>query len=489
MWLAAEDTVLAAAVRRYGTNQWERVALLLLRKLARMAKERWVEVLLPAAAPAAWSRDDDVRLGELVRAMPNQWRTISEAVGRTAQQCVERWAVLQGGVAAAAEEEDTDPLHLEDDAEMVADARARLGSDLLKKVKRRAREKMLEEAKRALLVQLRRDGALARLKVKKRYAGEIDYGVEVPHAVAVPAGPHDVHGEVVAGEAARAEYERDLGRGSAVPETKPKRQRTGVAVPAQPAQLVERQALVLGERTRGHESRQAVRRRDIDFGGLPRPQNEYQVEAVVDAEEEAEHEAESEHQGAAPMPGSLPLLVPFYSLASRKNLPVPTLRPTPRNEIDTEVLALVEADAGGTPLPGLLPAAWSTVQAQFEAEIRDMPLLLPAPPLLPVPLLLAETLAEYTATTTLLSATTRERLQTHYAAQLARLAEANTSVRHAHARARELQSQLAVARQAQAAEAQAQATATASLAHAAAAAHATAAATSDRLAMARLGTL
>jgi pre-mRNA-splicing factor CDC5/CEF1 len=94
VWKNTEDEILKAAVMKYGKNQWARVASLLSRKSASQCKARWYEWLDPSIKKTEWSRDEEEKLLHLAKLMPNQWRTISSAVGRTAGQCLEHYEKL-----------------------------------------------------------------------------------------------------------------------------------------------------------------------------------------------------------------------------------------------------------------------------------------------------------------------------------------------------------------------------------------------------------
>src|ERR1700722_14947113 len=119
--------------------------------------------------------------------MPTQWRTIAPIVGRTASQCLEHYEKLldlaqlnkaeaSGEVLVSSLEEAKrlrpgevdpspetkparpDPVDMdEDEKEMLSEARARLANTQGKKAKRKAREKMLEEARRLASLQKRRE--------------------------------------------------------------------------------------------------------------------------------------------------------------------------------------------------------------------------------------------------------------------------------------------------------------------------------------------
>ena len=175
--------------------------------------------------------------------MPAQWRTIGPLVGRTAGQCQERYERLldeaamaasgggepgtasaaglevgEGGVSAASAARKLrpgeidphpetkparpDPIDMdEDEIEMLQEARARLANTQGKKAKRKAREKMLQEAKRMADLQKRRElkaaGLLsgeAKTRAKKKLR-DIDLGVEIPFHKPAPAGFHSTRDE------------------------------------------------------------------------------------------------------------------------------------------------------------------------------------------------------------------------------------------------------------------------------------------------------
>jgi pre-mRNA-splicing factor CDC5/CEF1 len=239
VWKNSEDEILKAAVMKYGKQQWARVASLLNRKSAKQCKARWNEWLDPSIRKVEWSREEDEKLLHLAKLMPAQWKTIGPLVGgRTAVQCQERYEQLLDEAAAgtragdekmAAVEGDgvagsskklragdidphpetkparPDPIDMdEDEIEMLQEARARLANTQGKKAKRKAREKMLNEAKRLADLQKRRElkqagllSSSARTKSMsgKRRRREIDLGVEIPFHKPAPAGFHSTGDE------------------------------------------------------------------------------------------------------------------------------------------------------------------------------------------------------------------------------------------------------------------------------------------------------
>ncbi len=45
----------------------------------------------PQHQEVEWSREEDEKLLHLAKLMPTQWRTIAPIIGRTANQCLERY--------------------------------------------------------------------------------------------------------------------------------------------------------------------------------------------------------------------------------------------------------------------------------------------------------------------------------------------------------------------------------------------------------------
>ncbi|GBG31170.1 Cell division cycle 5-like protein [Hondaea fermentalgiana] len=222
VWKNSEDEILKAAIMKYGKNQWPRVASLLPRKTAKQCKRRWNEWLDPMIKKTEWTREEDEKLLHLTKLMPTQWRTIAPMVGRTPGQCLERYGQLLD-MAGAGEDQgqegeadrarnarldrlDTnpedkparpDPIDMDDDEkEMLSEAKARLANVNGKKAKRKAREKLLENARRMAKLQKYRELKAAgmsshRALLDRREKGEIDYAAEIPFERRVPIGFYD----------------------------------------------------------------------------------------------------------------------------------------------------------------------------------------------------------------------------------------------------------------------------------------------------------
>ena len=246
VWKNSEDEILKAAVMKYGKQQWARVASLLNRKSAKQCKARWNEWLDPSVRKVEWSREEDEKLLHLAKLMPAQWRTIGPLVGRTGGQCQERYERLLDEAAGGSQEEDghaqdggamaarklrpgeidphpetkparPDPIDMdEDEVEMLQEARARLANTQGKKAKRKAREKMLAEAKRLADLQKRRElkaagllSGAAKSRSKKRLR-DIDLGVEIPFHKPAPAGFHATGDEDERAESIRNQRLKDV---------------------------------------------------------------------------------------------------------------------------------------------------------------------------------------------------------------------------------------------------------------------------------------
>ncbi|OLL26707.1 Pre-mRNA-splicing factor cef1 [Neolecta irregularis DAH-3] len=242
VWLNTEDEILKAAVAKYGKNQWARISSLLVRKTPKQCKARWHEWLDPGIKKTEWSKEEDEKLLHLAKLMPTQWRTIAPIVGRTANQCLDRYQTLldeaeqqenvelglagtgADGQAPTADsvrqlrpgEVDPypenkpakpDPIDMdEDEKEMLSEARARLANTQGKKAKRKAREKQLEESRRLSMLQKRRELKAAGINVKliQKKKGQMDYNIDIPFEKKPALGFYDTTEEDIAAEAAKA---------------------------------------------------------------------------------------------------------------------------------------------------------------------------------------------------------------------------------------------------------------------------------------------
>lgn len=230
-WTNVEDQILRAAVSKYGLTQWARVASLLPKKTAKQAKARWNEYLNPTINRTEWSQQDDEKLLNLAKLLPNQWRSIASVMGRTSTHCLERYQKLLDGALKDGEDEgdenavdtnftgpgiealpalgnafeslpsrpDMEDMS-EDEAEMLSEAKARLANTQGKKAKRKERERLLEESRRIALLQKRRELKAAGINISlvlknKQRRKEFDYNADIPHERQPPPGLYDTSKE------------------------------------------------------------------------------------------------------------------------------------------------------------------------------------------------------------------------------------------------------------------------------------------------------
>ena len=216
-WKNVEDEMLKAGVMKYGLNQWSRLASLLPRKTAKQCKARWYEWLDPSIKKTEWTNHEEEKLLHLSKIFPSQWRTIAPLVGRTPHQCITHYEKLLD-LAQGRENIENDPRKLrpgeidptpevrparadpidmeDDDKEMIAEARVRIANVKGKKAKRKARERVIDEARRLAQLQkfreLRNAGVDFVIERKERNKKkEFDYGREIPME-RVPVEIYDV---------------------------------------------------------------------------------------------------------------------------------------------------------------------------------------------------------------------------------------------------------------------------------------------------------
>ena len=185
-WTNAEDEIIKAAVTKFGFHQWGRIASLLGNKSAKQAKARWHEWLDPSIKKTDWSPEEEEKLLLLVAQLPSQWKTIASLVGRTATQCLEHHNEILDraqGLNFSSSSSGSDPRKLlaneidphpearparpdpvdmnSEEKGLIQEARARLAARRGKKEERRRRELQLEETKRLVELQKRRELKIA----------------------------------------------------------------------------------------------------------------------------------------------------------------------------------------------------------------------------------------------------------------------------------------------------------------------------------------
>ncbi|KAJ4294801.1 Pre-mRNA-splicing factor cef1 [Collariella sp. IMI 366227] len=304
VWTNIEDEILKASVSKYGLNQWARVSSLLARKTPKQCKARWNEWLDPSIKKIEWSKEEDEKLLHLAKLMPTQWRTIAPIVGRTANQCLERYQRLldeaeqressslglmgpEGGETQAPSADDParpDTIDLdEDEKEMLSEARARLANTQGKKAKRKARERQQEESRRLAALQKRRELKTAgiNIKVTTRKKGQMDYNADIPFEKKAVPGFYDTNEEIQRNEFQRSHFDpkkQQVGnkrKGEEDEEADRKRRKNDKGGPSASVQA----ALKAGQMQKIREAEQSSKRKALS---LPAPQvSEGELEEIV----------------------------------------------------------------------------------------------------------------------------------------------------------------------------------------------------------------
>jgi len=317
VWRNTEDEILKAAVSKYGMNQWARISSLLVRKTPKQCKARWYEWLDPSIKKTEWSKEEDEKLLHLAKLMPTQWRTIAQVVGRTANQCLERYQKLldeaearehgELGFAGPGEEAGPaddirklrpgeidpdpetrkalpDPVDMdEDEKEMLSEARARLANTQGKKAKRKARERQLDDSRRLAILQKRRELKAAGIntKLEFRRKGDMDYNADIPFEIKPAPGFYDTTEEEERGRKEQgmidiSKVQATKRRIQEEDEARGKRQRKAVIPPQDDAAAAEKRARQLQKLK---QAEQLARRRPLN---LPTPQvGETELEEIV----------------------------------------------------------------------------------------------------------------------------------------------------------------------------------------------------------------
>ncbi|KAF3767430.1 hypothetical protein M406DRAFT_254736 [Cryphonectria parasitica EP155] len=319
VWTNIEDEVLKAAVSKYGLNQWARVSSLLARKTPKQCKARWQEWLDPSIKKVEFTKEEDEKLLHLAKLMPTQWRTIAPIVGRTANQCIERYQKLldeaeqreaselgmTGGDEASAPtaddvrrlrpgEVDPDPetkparpdtIDLdEDEKEMLSEARARLANTQGKKAKRKARERQQEESRRLAALQKRRELKTAgiNITVTTRKKGQMDYNADIPFEKKAAPGFYDTTEELTLNERQRANFDprkQQLAQAKRKQDEEDEAGRKRRKADKDAPSASYREALKAGQMQRIREAEQSSKRRAL---ALPAPQvGEGELEEIV----------------------------------------------------------------------------------------------------------------------------------------------------------------------------------------------------------------
>ncbi len=293
---------------------------LLARKTPKQVKARWFEWLDPSIKKVEWSREEDEKLLHLAKLMPTQWRTIAPLVGRTANQCLERYQKLldeaeqreasgleltgpDGAETQAPSADDIrrlrpgevdpdpesrpakpDTVDLdEDEKEMLSEARARLANTQGKKAKRKARERQQEESRRLAALQKRRELKTAGINIKviTRKKGQMDYNADIPFEKKPVPGFYDTTEEIARNEFQRAAFDpkrsqmANKRKGDQEDDTERKKRKGEKDAPSASYQA----AVKAGQMQRIREAEQSSKRRALV---LPTPQvSDGELEEIV----------------------------------------------------------------------------------------------------------------------------------------------------------------------------------------------------------------
>ncbi|KAL3241275.1 Cef1p [Nakaseomyces bracarensis] len=411
LWSNVEDQILKAAVQKYGVHQWSKVASLIQKKTARQCEIRWKEFLDPTLNFTEFTKEEDERLLELVRTLPNQWRTVAEMMGRPSQQCVERYNFLleSRGVSDTGHNKVDDVLSVnpsletqqakpnaeelaEDEREMLAEARARLANTQGKKATRKVRERMLEESKRIAQLQKRRElkqaGIVTSLKKpKKKYATEIDYNADVIYEVVPPVVVYDVSKENERSAKELEDFERNIerrGKRGFVEEedtkdhakkkskvdndkNKDKNQRKSEVrdnvKPTETALLddYKKPVLKLSAPTSSKQNDQSVNLSNLreflsdSFKKLSAPKNDFEIifdEDIQDISDKDQEVEEEEHEAAeieSPEEKDEKMIeLPLESFKTRNVIPIPAMLGAPKDDFDKQFNELIKLSKSDT---------------------------------------------------------------------------------------------------------------------------------------------
>ncbi|ADM11036.1 uncharacterized protein Eint_020350 [Encephalitozoon intestinalis ATCC 50506] len=96
-WTRTEDEVLKAGVMKYGINKWSKVSSMLPSKTPSQCRLRWLEYVSPLVNDLVWSSEEDEKLILMAKTFLPQWSLIGQTMGRSGQQCYERYNELVFG--------------------------------------------------------------------------------------------------------------------------------------------------------------------------------------------------------------------------------------------------------------------------------------------------------------------------------------------------------------------------------------------------------
>lgn len=407
IWTNLEDQILKAAVQKYGTHAWSKVASLLQKKNARQCQSRWNEFLNPSLNFKPFSQQEDDKLLDLAKRIPNQWRSIGEMMGRPAQTCIDRYNILlaidKDDLELAATtgvqigeinpnneslpaKADKDEL-LDEEREMLAEARARLLNTQGKKATRKIRERMLEESKRVAFLQKRRElkqaGVDSKIKApRKKYSSQMDYNEDIAYEQQPLPGIYDTSKEDEQTEKLLKSFEKLverkglLDRKSDEKKTIPQKRRQGEQITSSVTKLdsvltdeYKKPKLELTPATLKGSKRKINKTTSILhlFESLPSPKNDFEI-VLDDLDEEMESTdafntessyvngkyplealiSSTEHQSENKAMEIMEYIPTVFQIKTELQVPSPIV--DPKNEIDRELNRIISAKENGNPI-------------------------------------------------------------------------------------------------------------------------------------------
>jgi len=92
-WLKEEDEKLKDLVTTYGDSNWSEISKFFQDRSDVQCQQRWDKVVNPELVKGPWTKEEDVKVIELVRKYgPKKWTVIAKHLnGRIGKQCRERW--------------------------------------------------------------------------------------------------------------------------------------------------------------------------------------------------------------------------------------------------------------------------------------------------------------------------------------------------------------------------------------------------------------
>ena len=98
MWKSAEDLLLSAAVRRFGTASWSKISRCVPGRVGKQCRERWVNHVDPTVSKGSWSRKEIHTLIELYGKVGSKWSNIAKHLpGRPPNDVKNYWFKRQAG--------------------------------------------------------------------------------------------------------------------------------------------------------------------------------------------------------------------------------------------------------------------------------------------------------------------------------------------------------------------------------------------------------